>query len=335
MSKVGFYPLLLLCLLSSAGFVDADCDETACNVGTSVGVGTCAVASAVGGAALCVVTFGIGCGLAVAAGPLCAGVGAAIQDGVCSNCGSGELGFEDVVNKLGGLEDNVEDGFASLEDGIANLGDEINQWFTTLSENDKKLVEGQAKLIFLQKQGIAKLETLQDTADEINYNLQLAQYISLYGQDISNIERVINKFDRMDKGNFGIIQNNHRVKVFTELALDPSSGLEVAIDNVFAMMIGGHVLKRESIYEAVGKDFCRPEPNQYLLMMLNNALALHATAMAMEGRKISTKLLRDFRQNMIRASQAYQRHCGLRCPEGHRETQLLLMKKFWKDPSKI
>ena len=327
MSGAGIRLFLVICLLSAATFADA-CDEKACNVGTSVGVSACAVGSAIAGAALCAVTFGLGCAVAVAAGPACALVGDAIKGGACSSCGSGQLGLEDVVNQLGGLEDTVEDGFASLEDTVGNgfasleeeinhLGGEMKEWFGTLSENEKKLVDGQAKLIFMQKQGLAKLDTILDATEDLSYNLDLTQMITLYGQDISNLKNIELKFARLEKGKFGIIKNNDRVEVFTDAALHPTDGLESSIDNVFAMMKGGHFLKRESIYEALNETFCHPEAHQYLLMQLNNALLLHATAKTMEGKTISKNLIRDFRQNVIRASHSYYRHCG--CPEGYRE----------------
>ena len=316
MSGAGIRLFLVICLLSAATFADA-CDEKACNVGTSVGVGACAVGSAVAGAALCAVTFGLGCALAVAAGPACGLVGEAIQGGACSSCGSGELGLEDVVNHLGGLEDIVGNGFASLEEEINHLGGEMKEWFRTLSANDKKLVEGQAKLIFMQKQGLAKLDTILDATEALSYNLDLTQMITLYGRDISNLKNIEYKFARLEKGRFGIIKNNDRVEVFTDAALHPTDGLESSIDNVFAMMKGGHFLKRESIYEALNETFCHPEAHQYLLMQLNTAFLLHATAKTMEGKTISENLKRDFRQNVIRASHSYYRHCG--CPEGYRE----------------
>merc|ERR1711879_564818 len=52
----------------------------------------------------------------------------------------------------------------------------------------------------------------------------------------------------------------------------------------------------------------------FLLMKLNNALALYATARAMGGNKVRESFLVDFRQNVIKATQAYQKHCP--CPKG-------------------
>ena len=335
MSVISVYLFLLLCLLSATTFTAAGCDKAKCNVGTSAGVATCGVGSAIGGALACGATFGLGCAAVAAAGPLCGLAGDVIKEKLCENCGKEGLGFNDVVNKLEDLDDTVEEGFQQLENtvlggfsniqegldgleaGLDRLGGEMNVWFKTLSANDKKLVDGQAKLIFMQNQGLEKLDTVLEMTNDISYNLDLSQMISLYGQDINNLRKVNNKFNRLNRGKFGIIKNDHRVKVFTELALDPSDGLESSIDNVFAMMKGGHPLNPESIYEALGKNFCHQEPNRYLMLLLTNALTLHATAMVMEGREVSSKLLRDFRQNVIMSSNSFNRHCG--CPEGYRK----------------
>ena len=335
MSVISVYLFLLLCLLSATTFTAAGCDKAKCNVGTSAGVATCGVGSAIGGALACGATFGLGCAAVAAAGPLCGLAGDVIKEKLCENCGKEGLGFNDVVNKLEDLDDTVEEGFQQLENtvlggfsniqegldgleaGLDRLGGEMNVWFGTLSANDKKLVEGQAKLIFMQKQGLAKLDTILDATEALSYNLDLTQMITLYGRDISNLKNIEYKFARLEKGRFGIIKNNDRVEVFTGAALHPTDGLESSIDNVFAMMKGGHFLKRESIYEALNETFCHPEAHQYLLMQLNTAFLLHATAKTMEGKTISENLKRDFRQNVIRASHSYYRHCG--CPEGYRE----------------
>ena len=271
------------------------------------------------GTLLCAETVGLGCALVASAVPACATAGTAVIEA----CGDDRVLDlpEDFIDQLGGLGDTI-DGFSGLEEAIHQMGGEINQWYTALSANDKKWVEGMANIIFMQKQLTSFLNATQDLSDD----LDLAQVTNLYGEGIINLKSISDKFALLERGKFGIIKNDHRVEVFTDAALDPSNGLKSSIADVFAMMIGGHPLKTESIYEALGEEFCHSEEHRYVVMQLNSAVLLHATAMAMEGRAISTGLLRDIRQNFIRASQSYIRHCG--CPEGYRETPPLIMNIF-------
>ena len=329
MSGASFCILLLLCLLSTT-FTDAACDEKVCNVGTSVGAGACSVRSTISGTLLCAVTFGLSCAHLSPAGPACSAIGSIIQDRVCSICGGDGLGFEDVVHHLGVLDVTLEgggktlllrrSGFGSLKDTLKSMqgkNPETNQWYMSLSAKNKTLVEDLAKMIVMQREGQAKLKTMLNATDDLPHNIDLAQMITLYGTDISNYKDVEDKFNHLEKGKFGIIRNNEHVNIFTDAALDPSNGLELYIKKVFAMMIGGHVQNNETIYEALEENFCSPEVHNYLLKSLNKAILLHAIAVAMEGRKVSNKFLRDFRQNVIRASQSYYLHCG--CPERYRE----------------
>ena len=75
---------LLLLFLTTAGLVAADCDEDACNIGISAGVGAAGVCSVVGGL-FCGVTSGIGC--AMSAGCEIAGVVAGAGQSACVLCG--------------------------------------------------------------------------------------------------------------------------------------------------------------------------------------------------------------------------------------------------------
>ena len=470
MSEAAFFRLFLLCLLSVADSVDAECDKEACEVGTSTGTAVCTAGLAVGGAALCAVTFGLGCAATIIGAAACGITGATIEKGICSRCSTGEPGIKDVMNKIEGLGDrdweikggfdkmnqwfetisdndkkvienlgsleeglevlggdikgwfqdlsekdkrlaegqakillvqekgftNLEEGldnlgvkakkwyndlsendrklvegqakivflqkegftsleegldnlgikakkwyndlsendrklvegqakivflqksgFGSLQDTLAHLGGEVNDWFISLTEDNKKLVEGQAKLIFMQKRGLEKLDKIIGATKDLGESVELGQYISLYGDDFQNFDNAQTKFSLLRKGPFGIFETNFRVDVFRDAVLDANDGLESSIFNVFKMMIGGSTLKPESIYEALPKNFCTQKVHEYLLMRVYSALTLYATARAMNGQEVSKELLRQVRQNIIRATQTFFKHCG--CPKGYRK----------------
>ena len=83
---------LFLLFLTTAGLVAADCDEEACNIGISAGVGAAGVCSAVAGA-FCGATFGIGCAVSLGCG--IAGTVALAGKSACGKCGEGGGGISE------------------------------------------------------------------------------------------------------------------------------------------------------------------------------------------------------------------------------------------------
>ena len=81
---------LFLLFLTTAGFVAADCDEDACNIGISASVGAADVCSAVAGI-FCGETFGISCAVSLGCG--IAGTVAIAGKSACGRCGEGGGGI--------------------------------------------------------------------------------------------------------------------------------------------------------------------------------------------------------------------------------------------------
>ena len=82
---------LFLLFLTTAGLVAADCDEEACNIGISAGVGAADVCFAVAGA-FCGATFGISCAVSLGCG--IAGTVAMAGKSACGRCGEGGGGIQ-------------------------------------------------------------------------------------------------------------------------------------------------------------------------------------------------------------------------------------------------
>ena len=289
-------------------------------MGTSVVGGVCEITSEGGGIVLSFLTatatatagFGVGAILAAIVTVLattCAAVSPIIKDELCYGYCDGDFdSFVDkVVNLNGGLVDTTN---VTLRKKL-----EKEAYFMDLPTNEKEMMYGQVRILLLQGEALEKLDALTNSTTQISQKLELAHIISLYGRDITNIHNVIKKFGRLTRGKLGTIKNDTRVDIFLKAALDSTSGLETAIDNVFQMMIGNHFLKKESIYEALGQDFCKVETHEGLLVLLYESLTLHAVALRMRGQSITERLIQDFGQNVIQASISYVRHCG--CSNGN------------------
>merc|ERR1719186_40179 len=73
-------------------------------------------------------------------------------------------------------------------------------------------------------------------------------------------------------------------------------------------------MKPESIYEALGGKYCKPEVHKYFLDLQMEALMMMSTALAMNGHKLSAEYNYFFNQYVVKATSVFVQHCG--CPPG-------------------
>merc|ERR1719508_488931 len=83
-------------------------------------------------------------------------------------------------------------------------------------------------------------------------NVDLTQIVSLYGQDLKKILYVRDGlFNLLNRGTSGMIENDKAAIDFHDASLHVTEGLWYSIQNLFLMLIGGHIMRKESIYEFI------------------------------------------------------------------------------------
>jgi len=113
---------LVLLFLTTAGLVAAGCDEEACNIGISAGVGAADVCSAFAGI-FCGETFGIGCAVSLGCG--IAGTVALAGKSACGKCGEGGGGPIPVLvrKEVGNPATYFDKSFREYQDGFSANGE--------------------------------------------------------------------------------------------------------------------------------------------------------------------------------------------------------------------
>ena len=304
-----FFIVLLLSTLVLA------CNEQHCRTGVSIASGVCGAIAGVGGAAtagaVCAETawFTLGLSCTVAGNAYAAVAGGCAVGGIreaCVSCANDDEvnSFDKVLDKLDQMEQN------NLEQGLNN-----EQWFNRLSADNKQLIRGQTRMIQLQRDMMRRFDTFVTSIEDLGHKVERTQLIGLYGHDLNTIENAQNKFLRLPRGKLNTIKaTQDQLDNFINHALDHSSGLENAIDNIFLMINGGHFLKPESLYSAESGCFCKLEVQEFLFKVLMEAYTLYSVALAMQGRAPTPQFTSDFRKNAEQAKIAYAMHC--QCPEG-------------------
>ena len=152
------------------------------------------------------------------------------------------------------------------------------------------------------------VEKVLDQSIKIEGEIQLSHIITLYGQDITNYQKIRNAFKRLRKNSNGLIMRNSDSIRFARAANDPIDGLSASSLQIFQMMTGGHPLKSESIFEAV-PDFCDNGSKNYFLKVMFDCYILESVARAMSGERMHPNREQEFKNEVIEIEDQFTRSC--------------------------
>jgi len=324
---------IFLCLLYLTSFLTCStkaCDTDACQIGTSIAIGTgCAVTGAAVSVGFCAVTFGIGCAVGVAS---TAGICGALTKGAeygCDTC-SDDLTFgdlvseldknkEEILTELNGLESNQELMLTKIDDIAA----EMSEKFAISHANDKKIIQNQIKLILLNDKSLKKLDNLSNSLSHLKEEVILGQYIAQYSDATSNAENVFNKFETIPRGPFGIFEQNVQMEWFRDAALHHTTGLLQSMNSLFDFLNGGGIWHGgKSVFEKLPEFGCDENVFQFFLEMQKKSMDLFQVAMTMKHQPILPIYKRRWAEKFAKTYAAKNKYCS--CPNG------LLLRKTGK-----
>ena len=192
--------LLLIYLLATPDPVFT-CDETSCNLGTSIGNALCGAGAAVIGTAICSgtswSTFGLSCLLPIAGATICAIGSDLIKEQVCPLC-EGEFveapDFDLVVGKTVAIKNELRNidfqlgvNFTEVKDNIIKSRLNKERWFRNLRAVQKDTISAETKLI--SDVSVGQFDVSNARREIIKGKLKKEEWFSKFNGKIQNIER--------------------------------------------------------------------------------------------------------------------------------------------------
>ena len=277
------WPLLWLLFLTSR--LAAGCDENACNIGISAGVGVANACAAIGGAN-CVFTVGAGCP-AIANGCEVAGAVAATGQEACRLCGEEGEGIS--AEELKSLVEQV------LEKEHQETSDLIRE--------SQKVLDSVKEV----NQNIMRLaDQMNDVRIDPSKLINIGEPQASYADDFEQFTLFSQKFEELERGTSGLIVNNEGVEEFKRVVND---GAERTYSNLHTMMVGNSLEGQKSIFE-IDTAFCSSK--DYLLYVMQRLYEFASTAKAMDGGTMDPVKTENFRTTYLEIAQKHIEICG--CP---------------------
>jgi len=311
---------LVLLSLTTAGLVAADCDEDACNIGISAGVGAAGVCSVVGGI-FCGVTFGLGC--AVSAGCGIAGAVAGAGQSACGLCGEGGGGISG--EQLRGLIGEV----LEAENGTQGL---IGQVLGNQQETQDLIRRSTQKIMDGFKEVNRNIEELANQMNSVKIDLSRLIKTGVlqvsYLKDLEHFDLFSQRFEDMERDSSGLIVKNRKVEEFKRVVNDDFKGAERTYKHFHTMAVGGGLFGQMSIYE-IDSTYCSSK--DYILYVMIRLFEFDATAKAMDGRALDPDKIERFKQMYINVEQKHIQTCG--CPPDGPAQQMRNLQQLVSQPS--
>ena len=212
--------------------------------------------------------------------------------------------------------DNLEEGQAKIHANQVKLHLIQESYLRNLTLDNQKLFVGQSMILVQQEQNKKLIERLHTQVENLVPGIKKAQLISLYGDSFFTIDESYHKFKAIYRNSFSHSVSDYVLTEFKDLA-GIRGNLQPSIIKIQRMMIGNHPLFAESIYKALGGDFCNVNSHEYFMVSVYNGMLMRSTALGLDGHQMGKMELNRYVKNNIKATEAYVDHCG--CPNGFKE----------------
>ena len=232
---------------------------------------------------LCPFTAGIGC----VASTVCGGVSTAADVG-SSVCG--------VCSEAGGTGD-----LASLvrQQGQAQLF--ANQ----------AILDGQAEILKAVQESNKQLQKILEQQLKNEQKLKNILNSVIYAKFLTGWNDVHDYFKKVKYTKEGMVARNQQSKEFMEAALNGdrigSYSLQTIINNIFRMLLGGHLLQKNSLFK-VNNETCKFLTD--FKETLHDCLQMEMVARKMAGMEVNELVIEEFKEKIVSVEEAWVTDCG-------------------------
>eukprot|EP00092_Neocalanus_flemingeri_P012372 GFUD01013340.1.p1 GENE.GFUD01013340.1~~GFUD01013340.1.p1 ORF type:complete len:373 (-),score=36.94 GFUD01013340.1:502-1599(-) len=227
------------------------------------------------GAGVCAVTGGI---LTAVAGLATAGagwgVGAAITGGVCT-------GLTKAMGACAACSSNNPP-------DLANVMQELQENFEIIN---------------------IQLEEINLATKQLKAGIEISHILVLYGEDIDNLENIGEIFRRIQKDEGGTRISDWRAVTFVKAAMDPHNGVVASVYKIHKMLVGGHILKPQTVWKAL-PDMCNHDTRDYFLRLISQAYIHLSIALSMEGLALNNNEIENLKRMIIKSQHVFNNDCG-------------------------